>query len=159
MESLSSRIPILQIEDFLVASVQASLHDRAAMEFKDDLLQRIHETKAQGLILDFSALDIVDSFIAKLTGDIAEMSALMGARVVVTGLQPAVAVSLVELGVELRGVSTALNLEKGIRMLRQRRLDESPQGGAGRAQSEAGRGLGQERHGGLPGPGSGEGEA
>jgi rsbT antagonist protein RsbS len=159
MESQSSRIPILQIEDFLVASVQASLHDRAAMEFKDDLLQRIHETKAQGLILDFSALDIVDSFIAKLTGDIAEMSALMGARVVVTGLQPAVAVSLVELGVELRGVITALNLEKGIRILRQRRLDESPQGGTGRAQSDAGRGLGRERPGGRPGPGVGEGEA
>jgi rsbT antagonist protein RsbS len=159
MEAKSSRIPILQIEDFLVASVQAALHDRAAMQFKDDLLQRIHETKAQGLILDLTALDIVDSFIAKLIGDIAEMSALMGARVVVTGLQPAVAVSLVELGVELRGVITALNLERGIRILRQRRLDESAQGGAGRAQHDTGRWLGREHPGGRPGIGVGEGEA
>lgn len=118
MESQQLRIPILQIEDFLVASVQSALHDRAAMQFKDDLLQRIHETKARGLILDLTAMDIVDSFIAKLTGDIAEMAALMGATVVVTGLQPAVAVALVELGVELRGVITALNLEKGISTLR-----------------------------------------
>lgn len=116
METL--RIPILQIEDFLVASVQTALHDRAAMRFKDDLLQRIHETKARGLLLDLTALDVVDSFLAKLTGDIAEMAALMGTTVVVTGLQPAVAMALVELGVELRGVMTALNLEKGIRTLR-----------------------------------------
>jgi rsbT antagonist protein RsbS len=112
------RIPILQIQDFLVASVQSELHDQAATQFKDDLLQRIYETKAQGLILDLTAMDMVDSFIAKLTGDIAEMAALMGTRVVVSGLQPAVAVTLVELGVELRGVITALNLEKGIEILR-----------------------------------------
>jgi rsbT antagonist protein RsbS len=113
----ASRIPILRIQDFLIASVQIELHDQAAMQFRDDLLQRIYETKAQGLILDLTAVDIVDSFIAKLTGDIAEMAALMGTRVVVSGLQPAVAVALVELGVELRGVITALNLEKGIEIL------------------------------------------
>lgn len=112
------RIPILQIEDFLVASVQIQLHDLAAMQFKDDLLRRIYETKARGLILDLTAMDVVDSFIAKLTGDIAEMAGLMGTRVVVTGLQPAVAVALVELGVELKGILTALNLEKGIGILR-----------------------------------------
>jgi rsbT antagonist protein RsbS len=116
-----NRIPILQIQDFLVASVQTALHDQAATQFRDDLLQRIYETKAKGLILDLTAMDVVDSFIAKLTGDIAEMAALMGTKVVVTGLQPAVAVTLVELGVELRGVVTALNLEKGIEILR--RLD------------------------------------
>jgi rsbT antagonist protein RsbS len=119
------RIPILQIQDFLVASVQTALHDQAATRFRDDLLQRIHETKAKGLILDLTAMDVVDSFIAKLTGDIAEMATLMGTRVVVTGLQPAVAVTLVELGVELRGVITALNLEKGIEILR--RLDKEDQ--------------------------------
>jgi rsbT antagonist protein RsbS len=112
------RIPVLQIQDFLVASVQTELHDQAATQFKDDLLQRIYETKARGLILDLTAMDMVDSFIAKLTGDIAEMAALMGTRVVVSGLQPSVAVTLVELGVELRGVITALNLEKGIEILR-----------------------------------------
>jgi rsbT antagonist protein RsbS len=111
------RIPILQIRDFLVASVQTQLNDQAATHFKDDLLQRIHETRARGLILDLTAVDTVDSFFAKLTGDIAEMAALMGTQVVVSGLQPAVAVTLVELGVELRGVITALNLEKGIEIL------------------------------------------
>ena len=111
------RIPILQMQDLLIASVQVELHDRAAMQFRDDLLRRIHETKARGLILDLTAVRIVDSFIAKLTGDIAEMAALMGTRVVVSGLQPAVAVALVELGVELRGVISALNLEKGIEIL------------------------------------------
>jgi rsbT antagonist protein RsbS len=120
-----SRIPILQIQDFLVASVQIELHDRAATQFRDDLLQRIYETKARGLILDLTAMDLVDSFIAKLTGDIAEMAALMGAKVVVSGLQPAVAVTLVELGVELRGVTTALNLEKGIEIL-SRMVEKEP---------------------------------
>jgi len=119
------RIPILQIEDLLVASVQIPLHDLAAVQFKDDLLHRIHETKAKGLILDLTAMDVVDSFIAKLTGDIAEMAALMGTKVVVTGLQPPVAVALVELGVELRGVITALNLEKGIRILSRLTEEES----------------------------------
>ncbi len=118
------RIPILQIQEFLVASVQTELHDQAANQFKDDLLQRIYETKAQGLILDLTAMDIVDSFIAKLTSDIAEMAALMGTRVVVSGLQPAVAVTLVELGVELRGVMTALNLEKAIEILRRKAKEE-----------------------------------
>lgn len=112
------RIPILQIEDFLVASIQTALHDRAATQFKDDLLRRIYETKAQGLILDVTGMDVVDSFIAKLTADIAHMAALMGTRVVITGLQPAVAVALVELGAEMRGIITALNLEKGIATLR-----------------------------------------
>ena len=119
------RIPILQIEDYLVASVQIQLHDLAAMRFKDDLLLRIYETKARGLILDLTAMDVVDSFIAKLTGDIAEMAALMGTKVVVSGLQPAVAVALVELGVEMRGVITALNLEKGIEILRRLTEEES----------------------------------
>lgn len=112
------RIPILQIEDFLVASIQVALHDRSAVQFRDDLLQRIFETKAKGLIIDLTAVDIVDSFIGRLIGDVAEMSALMGTRVVVSGLQPAVAITLTELGLELPGVITALNLEKGISILR-----------------------------------------
>ncbi len=94
------RIPILQIEEYLVASIQTALHDRAAEQFRDDLLARIYETKAKGLILDLTAMDVVDSFIARIIGDVAEMASLMGTTVVVTGLQPAVAVTLVELGVE-----------------------------------------------------------
>ena len=112
------RIPILQIENFLVASIQTSLHDRAATQFKDDLLGRIYDTKAQGLILDVTGKDVVDSFIAKLTADIAQMASLMGTKVVISGLQPAVAVAMVELGAEMPGIITALNLEKGIASLR-----------------------------------------
>jgi rsbT antagonist protein RsbS len=113
------RIPILQIENFLVASIQTELHDKIAIQFKDDLLQRVYETKSRGLVLDLTAIDVVDSFIARIIGDLAEMAGLMGAIVVVTGLQPAVAITLVELGVEMREVVTALNLEKGIEMLRE----------------------------------------
>ena len=113
-----TRIPILQIEDFLVTSIQIALHDRLAEQFKDDLLQRIYETKAKGFILDLTALDVVDSFLGRMIGEIAEMASLMGTRVVVSGLQPAVAIALVELGVELSGVITVLNLQKGIVTLR-----------------------------------------
>jgi rsbT antagonist protein RsbS len=113
-----TRIPILQIEDFLVTSIQIALHDRLAEQFKDDLLQRIYETKAKGFILDLTALDVVDSFLGRMIGEIAEMASLMGTRVVVSGLQPAVAIALVELGVELSGVITVLNLQKGIMTLR-----------------------------------------
>jgi rsbT antagonist protein RsbS len=113
-----ARIPILQIEDFLVASVQVALHDRLAEQFRDDLLKRIYETKSKGFILDLTALDVVDSFLGRMIGEIAEMASLMGTHVVVSGLQPAVAITLVELGVELSGVSTVLNLQKGIIALR-----------------------------------------
>lgn len=122
------RIPILQIEDFLVASIQVALHDRSAVQFRDDLLQRIFDTKAKGLIIDLTAVDIVDSFIGRLIGDVAEMAALMGTRVVVSGLQPAVAITLTELGLELPGIITALNLEKGIAILRR---EVSQDGGSG----------------------------
>lgn len=114
------RIPILQIEQFLVASIQVALHDSSAVQFKDDLLTEIHRTRARGLILDMTALDVVDSFLGKLIGDVAEMAGLMGATVVITGLQPAVAITLVELGLNLEGVVTALNLEKGMACLRRR---------------------------------------
>lgn len=122
------RIPILQIEQFLVASIQVALHDASAVQFKDDLLVRIHETKARGLILDLTAMDVVDSFLGRLIGDVAEMAGLMGATVVITGLQPAVAITLVELGLELPGVATALNLEKGMAWLRRRMAEETAYG-------------------------------
>ncbi len=122
------RIPILQIEDYLVASIQMPLHDTQAEQFKDDLLMRIYETKSRGLVLDLTAIDVVDSFMARIVGDVAEMAGLMGARVVVTGLQPAVAITLVELGVELPNVVTALNLERGIAALRKWRDMERPHG-------------------------------
>jgi rsbT antagonist protein RsbS len=125
----STRIPILKIEDHLVASVQMALHDQMAVQFKDDIVDRIYTTKAQGVIVDLTAVDVVDSFIGRLINDIAEMAALMGAHVVVTGLQPAVAVTLVELGLELPGVITALNLEKGIAALRRLAQEENERDG------------------------------
>jgi len=118
------RVPILQIEQFLVASIQVPLHDSSAVQFRDDLLTEIHRTRARGLILDMTAMDVVDSFLGKLIGDVAEMAGLMGATVVITGLQPAVAITLVELGLSLEGVVTALNLEKGMAYLRRRLAQE-----------------------------------
>ena len=125
MESL--RIPILKIGEVLIASIQTTLHDSSAVQFKDDLLQRIFETRARGLIVDLTAVEVVDSFIARLISDIASMAGLMGTRVVITGLQPAVAITLVELGLELPQVLTALNLEKGLAAL-QRLIEESGDG-------------------------------
>jgi rsbT antagonist protein RsbS len=116
--SEAPRIPILQIEDYLVASIQTELHDQIAVQFKDDLLQRIYTTKTRGVVIDLTAMEVVDSFIARIIGELAEMARLMGTKVVVTGLQPAVAITLVELGVEMHGIVTALNLEKGIATLR-----------------------------------------
>jgi rsbT antagonist protein RsbS len=117
----------LKIGDVLIASIQVALHDASAVQFKDDLLQRIYETKARGLIVDLTAVDVVDSFIGRLISDIASMAGLMGTRVVITGLQPAVAITLVELGLELPRVLTALNLEKGLAAL-QRQVEESGDG-------------------------------
>jgi rsbT antagonist protein RsbS len=114
------RIPILKIGDILIASIQMELHDASAVQFKDDLLQRIYTTRAQAVIIDLTAVELVDSFIGRLIADIAAMTGLMGASVVLTGLQPAVAITLVELGLELPQVTTALNLEKGLRLLHQR---------------------------------------
>ena len=113
-----SRIPILKIEEFLVASIQVELYDKSAVMFKENLLERIYETKAKGLILDLTAVEVVDSFMGRIITEVGAMAGLMGTRVVITGLQPAVAITLVELGLELRGVHTALNLEKGIAALR-----------------------------------------
>jgi rsbT antagonist protein RsbS len=127
LESL--RIPILKIGDVLIASIQVALHDSSAVQFKEDLLNRIYETKARGLIVDLTAVEVVDSFIGRLISDIASMAGLMGTRVVITGLQPAVAITLVELGLELPQVLTALNLEKGLTMLR-RQVGESEDGSA-----------------------------
>jgi rsbT antagonist protein RsbS len=127
LESL--RIPILKIGNVLIASIQVALHDSSAVQFKEDLLNKIYETKARGLIVDLTAVEVVDSFIGRLISDIASMAGLMGTRVVITGLQPAVAITLVELGLELPQVLTALNLEKGLAMLR-RQVGESDDGSA-----------------------------
>ena len=108
------RIPILKIGHTLIASIQAELHDASAVQLKDDLLECIHTTRARGVVIDLTAVAVVDSFIGRLSSDIGAMCGLMGTRVVLTGLQPAVAITLIELGLELPQVRTALNLEKGL---------------------------------------------
>ncbi|HWO76788.1 MAG TPA: STAS domain-containing protein [Bacillus sp. (in: firmicutes)] len=113
------RIPILKLHDILLVSIQWELDDQTALQFQEDLLQKIHETGAKGVVIDITAIDFIDSFIAKVLGDVIQMSKLMGTRVVITGIQPAVAITLVELGVSLNDITTALDFEKGLEKLKQ----------------------------------------
>ncbi|MBD1872293.1 STAS domain-containing protein [Nodosilinea sp. FACHB-131] len=112
------RIPILQMGEFLLVTIQVDMHDRLAMTLQDDLTNRISQTNANGVLIDISALEIVDSFIGRILGNIAKMSRVMDAETVVVGMQPAVAITLVELGLSLTGIRTALNVEKGMALLR-----------------------------------------
>ncbi|KAB8320483.1 STAS domain-containing protein [Tolypothrix campylonemoides VB511288] len=112
------RIPILQMGEFLIVSIQVDMHDRLAMTLQDDLTNRITETQAHGVLIDISSLEIVDSFIGRILGNIAKMSQILDAQTVVVGMQPAVAITLVELGLSLTGIRTALNVEKGMALLR-----------------------------------------
>lgn len=109
------RIPILKLYDYLLVSIQWELDDQTAIQFQEDLLSKIHQTGAKGVVIDLTSIDMIDSFIAKVLGDVVSMSNLMGARVVLTGIQPAVAITLVELGIGLNDVLTALDLEKVLR--------------------------------------------
>nr|MDO8097639.1 STAS domain-containing protein [Candidatus Njordarchaeota archaeon] len=110
-------IPILKSGDYLITSPQVALHDKLAVQYKDDILERIIETKAKGLVLDVSAIDVVDSFLVRQIGEIATAANIMGAQVVVVGLRPEVAMTLVEMGFTLKGIHTARDLEKGIEIL------------------------------------------
>lgn len=111
------RIPILKMGPFLLVTIQVDMHDRLAMSLQDDLTQKIVEKKARGVMLDISALDMVDSFIARMIAHIATLGRLLDAHTVVVGMQPAVAITLVELGLNLTGVKTALDVDKGITWL------------------------------------------
>ncbi|WP_409290582.1 STAS domain-containing protein [Peribacillus sp. SCS-37] len=112
------RIPILKLDGLLMISVQVSLDDQSAVELQEDLLKKIHETSATGVVLDLTSLDIIDSYIARIIGDMVCMAELMGSKVVLTGIQPAVAITLIELGISLPNIQTALDLEKGIELLK-----------------------------------------
>ncbi|WP_422924634.1 STAS domain-containing protein [Singulisphaera sp. PoT] len=112
------RIPILRMGEFLVVSIQVDMHDRLAMSLQDDLTNRISETGAHGVLIDISTLDMVDSFIGRMISNIAGMSRVLDAETVVVGMQPAVAITLVELGLTLSGVRTALDIDKGMALLR-----------------------------------------
>lgn len=112
------RIPILKMGDFLLVTIQVDMHDRLAMALQDDLTHKISDTDARGVLIDISSLDMVDSFIGRMLANIAAISRMLDAQTVVVGMRPAVAITLVELGLSLHGVRTALNVEKGMDMLR-----------------------------------------
>jgi len=115
---LSHKIPIIKIGDNLIVSIQTDIDDRTALNLHSALLEKIRNTKATGVMIELTALDMVDSFLGRLISDIAVSSAMMNADTVVVGIQPAVAITLVELGLELRGVHTALNVEYGMQLLK-----------------------------------------
>jgi rsbT antagonist protein RsbS len=112
------KIPILKMGEFLLVTIQVDMHDRLAMTLQDDLTRMINDTEARGVLIDISSLEIVDSFIGRMLANIAAMSRVLDAETVVVGMQPAVAITLVELGLSLTGVRTALNVDAGMELLR-----------------------------------------
>jgi rsbT antagonist protein RsbS len=120
------RIPILRMGKYLLVTIQVDMHDRLAMTLQDDLTVRISEMQARGVLLDISSLEVVDSFIGRMISNIAGMSRVLDAETVVVGMQPAVAITLVELGLSLPRVRTALNLERGMQLLRAATQSEDP---------------------------------
>ena len=111
------RIPILKMGDCLIVSIQVDMHDRLALMLQQDLTDQIIRTRARGALIDISSLDMVDSFIGRMLENMASMARLLGALTVVVGMRPAVAITLVELGLSLQGVRTALNIEKGMELI------------------------------------------
>src|SRR3954466_6506895 len=120
------RIPILRMGPFLLVTIQVDMHDRLALALQDDLTSRIVKDRAKGVLIDISSLEIVDSFMGRTLGNIAGMARILDAQTVVVGMRPAVAITLVELGLSLPGVRTALTVEKGMELLR--KSDEDSNG-------------------------------
>ncbi|MTV47971.1 anti-anti-sigma factor [Heliobacillus mobilis] len=112
------RIPIIKMGPFLLVTIQVDMHDRLVMALQEDLTELVSATGARGVLIDISSLDMVDSYIGRMLGGIASITSLMNAYTVVVGMQPAVAITMVELGISLQGVMTALNVEKGMDLLR-----------------------------------------
>lgn len=111
-------IPILRMGEFLLITVQVDMHDRLALQLQDDLTAKIVQCGSHGVLIDISSLDVVDSFIGRMLGNIASMSRILDAQTVVVGMRPAVAITLVELGMSLPGIRTALTVERGMQILR-----------------------------------------
>src|SRR5687767_5570413 len=112
------KIPVLKMGEFLLVTIQVDLYDRLALALESDLVNMVSKTEARGVLIDISAVSIVDSFMGRILGNIASMSKIMDAETVVVGMQPAVAITLVELGLTLTGVYTSLNVEKGMELLK-----------------------------------------
>ena len=119
------KIPILQMGHLLLVTIQVDMHDRLAMQLQEDLTDRIVKAGARGVLIDISSLEVVDSFIGRMISNTAAMARILDAETVVVGMQPAVAITLVELGLSLEGVRTALNVDKGMALLRERAGDRS----------------------------------
>ncbi|MEU6812769.1 STAS domain-containing protein [Streptomyces sp. NPDC046831] len=115
---MTDRVPVLKIGQTLLVSIQTDLEDQMVMDLQEDLSHRIVETGAKGVVIDISALEIVDSFVGRMLATNASISRILGAETIVVGMRPAVAMTLVELGLSLKGVRTALNLERGLKLLR-----------------------------------------
>jgi rsbT antagonist protein RsbS len=130
-------IPILKMGEFLLVSIQVDMHDRLALALQDDLTDRIVKTRSHGVLIDISSLEIVDSFIGRMLANIAAMSRILDARTVVVGMRPAVAITLVELGMPLGGVRTALNVERGMEMLRAAMAEDETSSAGGDAGAAA----------------------
>ncbi|HWG32129.1 MAG TPA: STAS domain-containing protein [Steroidobacteraceae bacterium] len=111
------KIPILRMGKFLLVTIQVDMHDRLALQLQEDLTERIVAVRARGVLMDISSLEVVDSFIGRMISNIAAMASVLDAQTVVVGMQPAVAITLVELGLSLEGVRTALNVERGMALL------------------------------------------
>jgi rsbT antagonist protein RsbS len=120
------KIPILRMGHFLLVTIQVDLYDRLALTLESDLVQMVAKTGARGVLIDISAVSIVDSFMGRIIGNIAGMSKILDAETVVVGMQPAVAITLIELGLPLTGVHTALNVERGMELLQRRIALEEP---------------------------------
>ena len=114
------RIPILRMGEFLLVTIQIDMHDQLALRLQDDLTTAIQKHASKGVLIDISTLEMVDSFIGRMVSDISGMSKILGAETILVGMQPAVAITLVELGLSLPGVATALNVERGMALLRQK---------------------------------------
>lgn len=114
------RIPILKLGQFLLVTIQVDLYDRLALDLESDLIRQITQTGVRGVMIDISAVSIVDSFMGRILSNIASMARILDTQTVVVGMQPAVAITLVELGLPLMGIHTALNAEKGVELLRAR---------------------------------------
>jgi rsbT antagonist protein RsbS len=127
------RIPILKMGDFLLVTIQVDMHDQLASALQDDLTTKIASAQAKGVLIDISSLDIVDSFIGRMLANTSAMARVLDAQTVVVGMQPAVAITLVELGLNMSGIHTALDVEKGMALLRRnmasRGLDEDTSAG------------------------------
>ncbi|POX36834.1 anti-anti-sigma factor [Streptomyces sp. Ru73] len=124
----STGVPILRLGDVLVTGLLNELDDKAAVAFADELTERISSDRARGVLIDISRLEIIDSYVARMLMELTTMSRLLGARVIVAGMQPPVAITLVELGLQLTGVETALNAEQGLAALGWHRSPQAPEG-------------------------------